>query len=239
MSESDTKTSAQHGSSHRRWYSFIKASVQYGSGRRFRWYSFETIISVMNSIGTAWVFVLLVIINLDIGGRAIFNHPIRGVPEIVAMSIVACVFLQIAHTLRVGRLTRSDLLMNWLKDKSPGLKSFLEGLYYSIGAALMAIFPSQSWSIWLGTAVMGLSLAAIFPTTFSFVGGKTQLSGKQNGLVWAAGSLGAMTLPWTIGRTFDHQGSLSMMSILLIVWTLALGLFFVITRTESEAESLH
>ncbi|CAB1079086.1 hypothetical protein D1AOALGA4SA_6803 [Olavius algarvensis Delta 1 endosymbiont] len=113
-------------------------------GNRPRWFSFEMIISVMNSIGTAWVFVLLVIINLDIGGRAIFNHPLRGVPEIVAMSIVACVFLQIAHTLKVGRLTRSDLLMNWLGVKYPGLKHFLEGLYYSIGAALMAILFKAS-----------------------------------------------------------------------------------------------
>ena len=125
MSESNTKVSVKQG-------------------RRRRWFSFETIISVMNSIGTAWVFVLLVIINLDIGGRAIFNHPIRGVPEIVAMSIVACVFLQIAHTLRVGRLTRSDLLMNWLKVKNPGFKNFLEGLYYSIGAILMAILFKAS-----------------------------------------------------------------------------------------------
>ena len=107
-------------------------------GRR-RWFSFEFIISVMNSIGTAWVFVLLVIINLDIGGRAIFNHPIRGVPEIVAMSIVACVFLQIAHTLKVGRLTRSDILMNWMQNRFSGLKHFLEGIYYLIGAGLMAI----------------------------------------------------------------------------------------------------
>ena len=79
---------------------------------RRRWFSYQAIISVMNSIGTAWVFVLLIIINLDIGGRALFNHPIRGVPEIVALSIVACVFLQIAHTLKVGRLTRSDILLN-------------------------------------------------------------------------------------------------------------------------------
>jgi len=97
----------------------------------------------MNSIGTAWVFVLLVIINLDIGGRAIFNHPIRGVPEIVAMSIVACVFLQIAHTLKVGRLTRSDMLMNWIKNKHPGLKNFLEGLYYSIGAGFNGHYYSR------------------------------------------------------------------------------------------------
>jgi len=105
-----------------------------------RRFSFELIISVMNSIGTAWVFVLLVIINLDIGGRAIFNHPIRGVPEIVAMSIVACVFLQIAHTLKVGRLTRSDILMNWLRTNHPGLKQALEGIYCFIGACLMAVF---------------------------------------------------------------------------------------------------
>lgn len=103
------------------------------------WFSFEFLISMMNSIGTAWVFVLLVIINLDIGGRAIFNHPIRGVPEIVAMSIVACVFLQIAHTLKVGRLTRSDILMNWLQVRHPRFKHIVEGVYHLIGAALMAI----------------------------------------------------------------------------------------------------
>ena len=73
-----------------------------------RWWL--SLISVMNSIGTAWVFVLLIIINLDIGGRAIFNHPIRGVPEIVSLSIVACVFLQIAHTLKVVAEHRGNIL---------------------------------------------------------------------------------------------------------------------------------
>ena len=107
-------------------------------------FSFGYVISVMNSIGTAWVFVLLVIINLDIGGRALFNHPIRGVPEIVSLSIVACVFLQIAHTLKMGRLTRSDLLLNRLEARRPGVKNFLEGVYYLIGAGLMAILLNAS-----------------------------------------------------------------------------------------------
>ena len=114
------------------------------TGPKLRRFSFEFVISMMNSVGTAWVFVLLIIINLDIGGRAIFNHPIRGVPEIVAMSIVACVFLQIAHTLKVGRLTRSDILLNWLNAKFPRLKQFLEGLYYLIGAGLMSVLLKAS-----------------------------------------------------------------------------------------------
>ncbi len=117
----------------------LDKNVSKKKGDWHSWFSFEFLISMMNSVGTAWVFVLLVIINLDIGGRAIFNHPIRGVPEIVAMSIVACVFLQIAHTLKVGRLTRSDILMNWMQVRHPRLKHVLEGVYYLIGAALMAI----------------------------------------------------------------------------------------------------
>ncbi len=93
----------------------------------------------MNGIGTIWVFILLVIINLDIGGRAIFNRPIRGVPEIVSMSIVALVFMQIAHTLRVGRLTRSDLMTNWLMRTRPRLGHFFEGVHHLVGSILFTV----------------------------------------------------------------------------------------------------
>lgn len=135
-----------------------------------RRFSFEAIISVMNSIGTAWVFVLLVIINLDIGGRALFNHPIRGVPEIVALSIVACVFLQIAHTLKVGRLTRSDLLLNWLQKTRPRLRQLLEGVYHLVGAGLMAILLyasvplfTQAWRIDEYVGAEGDFMAPVWP----------------------------------------------------------------------------
>lgn len=109
-----------------------------------RQFSFESVISIMNSIGTAWVFVLLVIINLDIGGRIFFNSPLRGVPEIVAMSIVACVFLQIAHTLKVGRLTRSEILLDALQKRLPKLRQFCEGIYHLVGACLLAVLFSAS-----------------------------------------------------------------------------------------------
>ena len=124
----------------------------------------------MNSIGTVWVFVLLVIINLDIGGRALFNHPVRGVPEIVALSIVACVFLQIAHTLKVGRLTRSDIVLNWLHTHHPNVKNFLEGLYLLIGAGLMAILLyssiplfTKAWRIDEYVGAQGDFMAPVWP----------------------------------------------------------------------------
>ena len=111
--------------------------------------AWNTLTKVMDSIGTAWVFVLLVIINLDIGGRAIFNHPIRGVPEIVSMSIVGCVFLQIAHTLKVGRLTRADTLLNLLGRKIPALAEFLNGIYHLVGAGLFALLLNASYPFFL------------------------------------------------------------------------------------------
>ena len=112
------------------------------SGRRR--FTFTTITSVMDSVGTVWVFVLLIIINMDIAGRAIFNHPIRGVPEIVALSIVALVFLQIAHTLGVGRLTRSEVLLGWLLRVRPRAGHVVQGIYHLIGAALFVILFNSS-----------------------------------------------------------------------------------------------
>lgn len=148
--------------------SVAKTSLPRANQRRR--FSYGLIISVMNSIGTAWVFVLLVIINLDIGGRALFNHPVRGVPEIVALSIVACVFLQIAHTLKVGRLTRSDILLNWLQSRHPTIKHMLEALYYLIGGCLMAILfkasiPlfSKAWRIDEYVGAQGDFMAPVWP----------------------------------------------------------------------------
>ena len=131
---------------------------------------FDLITSVMNSIGTAWVFVLLIIINLDIGGRALFNHPIRGVPEIVSLSIVACVFLQIAHTLKVGRLTRSDIFLNWLDKKNPKLGYALKGFYHLVGAGLMVLLFNASlplfnkaWRLDLYVGAEGDFMAPVWP----------------------------------------------------------------------------
>ena len=106
------------------------------AGRRL---TYQSVTSAMNSIGTVWVFVLLVIINLDIGGRAIFNHPIRGVPEVVSMGIVALVFIQLAHTLSVGRLTRSEVLIGWLIRARPRLGNVVDGIFHLVGATLMVI----------------------------------------------------------------------------------------------------
>lgn len=110
---------------------------------------FDAVTSTMNSIGTMWVFVLLILINLDIFSRILFNFPIRGVPEIVSLSIVALVFLQIAHTLKVGRLTRSESALKLLKPKFPKFTAILESAFHLIGAVLFWIILYGSYPLFL------------------------------------------------------------------------------------------
>lgn len=95
--------------------------------------------ALMNSLGTFWIFVLLILINIDIVGRTLFNSPVRGVTEIVSMTIVACVYLQLAHAINVGRLTRSDIILGRLERPHPKVKLALEFCYNGVGAVILVI----------------------------------------------------------------------------------------------------
>ena len=68
----------------------------------------DCVLTVMNTIGSLWTFVLMVMIDTDAFSRTLFTHPIHGVNELVEMSIVAIIFMQLGDATRKGWLTRSD-----------------------------------------------------------------------------------------------------------------------------------
>lgn len=73
----------------------------------------------LNALGSLMILGLMLLINADIIGRTGFNAPVRGVTELVSLSIVGIVFLQLADTLRCGRFTRADMLLDRLKRTQP------------------------------------------------------------------------------------------------------------------------
>jgi TRAP-type mannitol/chloroaromatic compound transport system permease small subunit len=101
--------------------------------------SLGTVTGVLNAVGTIWIFFLMVLINSDVVGRAAFNTPVLGVPEMVQFSIVGIVFLQLAHTLRIGALTRSDVLLGALLRRRPRLGHAFQVVYHLTGAVLFAL----------------------------------------------------------------------------------------------------
>jgi TRAP-type mannitol/chloroaromatic compound transport system permease small subunit len=111
--------------------------------------SFEGLLSLLNSIGTLWIFVLMVVISIDVIGRTAFNSPLPGVLELVRLSIVAIVFIQLGHTLRAGRITRADHLIVKLQQRWPRFGFGLQGLFEIAGTAVFVVLFQASLPLFL------------------------------------------------------------------------------------------
>lgn len=119
------------------------AAVSYGGP--LPW-GLHRLTGAMNALGTLWIAALMVLINLDVVGRNLLSRPLDGVPEIVALSIVGIVFLQLADTLREGRFTRADVLLDRLARTRPALGDALHAVFHVVGAALMGVILWASWN---------------------------------------------------------------------------------------------
>lgn len=100
---------------------------------------FSRLLGAMNALGTVWIFLLMVLINADILGRELFSAPVRGTTELLALSIVGIVFLQLGHALMSGRMTRSDMVIENLLTKRPRIGRALQGIFNLLGAVFLVI----------------------------------------------------------------------------------------------------
>lgn len=108
--------------------------------------AFDRLFSAMNAMGTIWILGLMVLINLDVIGRNLMNAPVRGVTEMVSLSIVGIVFLQLADTLRSGRFTRAEVLLEYLRRKNPQVCDAVQAVFHLTGLALMVVILLASWT---------------------------------------------------------------------------------------------
>ncbi len=119
-----------------------------GSGwvRRIR-ATADAISNALNVIGTLLILGLVILVNADVLGRNLFLAPISGVPEIVSMSIVAIVFLQVSQAFRMGRFTRTDAVLDAIANRSPRLRAAVELIYVAFALALVWLLLSASWPL--------------------------------------------------------------------------------------------
>ena len=119
-----------------------RPATSYGTALPF---GLHRVTGAMNALGTLWIGALMVLINADVVGRNLFASPVPGVPEMVALSIVGIVFLQLADTLHSGRFTRADILLDRLALTAPRAHDALHALFHSVGALLMLVILWASW----------------------------------------------------------------------------------------------
>ena len=131
-----------------------RANPSNGPGWR-RFLTFEALVSGLNSLGSLWIAVLMVVIIVDIVGRTALSMPLRGVPELVKLSIVAIVFIQLGHTLRSGRMTRSDGLLRISRTRMPRLSHAMTLLFNLVGAGLFALVFHASYPFFVEAWITG------------------------------------------------------------------------------------
>ena len=83
----------------------------------------------MNAAGSVWILLLILLVSADALGRSFFLYPIVGTTEMVTLSIVGIVFLQLADTVRGARLTRADSFLGVLRTLRPRAAAALEVLF--------------------------------------------------------------------------------------------------------------
>lgn len=91
----------------------------------------------------------MLLVNVDVIGRNVLNQPVSGVPELVTMSVVAIVFLQIAYAFEQGHLTRTVALLGYIERRSLRIRALLEiVLCFVAGAVTLQLFLA-SWPLFL------------------------------------------------------------------------------------------
>ena len=155
----------------------------------------------MNSAGALWILALMLLICADVAGRYLFNAPIKGAAEMVGYSIVTAVFLQMASTLRAGRFTRIELLIEPLEARRPGAAHVLNAVYRLVGAAVFAGIAGATWpklrEAWANdeiTGTPGVFVFLIWPFLAAIVLGAAVTAAEF--LVQFAGAAGRAARTW-------------------------------------------
>lgn len=100
------------------------------------------VMASLNIIGAIWVMLIMLLITVDVCGRAFFNAPLFGVPEIVKISVVGLVWCQMAHTLKIGAHLRSTILVDRMP---PGARRVIEIISCLMGALMFALIVYSGW----------------------------------------------------------------------------------------------
>ena len=100
---------------------------------------FDRLVVGMNALGSFWILLLVLLVTGDALGRTFLNHPIAGTHEMIQISVVGIVFLQLADTIRTGRLTRSDSILGIVNLQWPRVGAGMQCAFYLLGATFMGI----------------------------------------------------------------------------------------------------
>lgn len=167
---------------------------------------FRRLISLMNGAGVVWIFALMFLISADIIGRRFFDRPILGVAEMVSLSLVASLFLQLAFAIHHQRLTRAEFLFERLESRDPKLAGDWAGVLALVALAMclaIAIGIAPDFVRALRTSeyagVEGLFAVQVWPIKFCILLGSIVAAAECGRRAWLDfHTVGASASRWMV-----------------------------------------
>ena len=92
--------------------------------------AFTFLLSVVSS---TWIFAIMALVCIDVAMRNVLNAPISGVAEFIALSVPACVFLQLPSAIAQHRLMRAEMAIESLEAFRPRVAALFNAVFMLIG----------------------------------------------------------------------------------------------------------
>jgi len=112
----------------------------------------EKVFFTFQGLCSAWLFVLMMLISIDVFGRVIFNRPFRGTPELVSFSIVIIAFLELPYVLMTDRQIRITLLYDKVGPMGKDIINLISSL---LGVVLFIMLIRSSMNGFLRAVRIG------------------------------------------------------------------------------------
>ena len=129
---------------------------------------FGRLIDGLNAAGSLVIAAVMLLMCADVLLRNLLNHPLDGVAELVATSIIVIVFLQLPSTLRHGRMSRADLFIDPFIQTHPVAGKRLRALFSLAGIFACGVIAYASWPMlaraWNDSEFFGVEGVFTFPT---------------------------------------------------------------------------
>ena len=180
---------------------------------------------------TLMVLCFILYVGAEVGyGNWIYAYAVRlGLyTEITANSLNSAFW---------GFFTLGRLLAIWISTRlRPLTILYLDfaGCILSIG--LILLFRDSSTLLWIGSVLLGVSFASIFPTFITLSEERMHVTGTVTGWFLVGGSIGGMIVPVLIGQTFDRFGPTSMIAIVFSTIVLNLIALVLFTKVSVKAQ---
>lgn len=125
------------------------------------------VVRALLACAAAIIFLLGFLVCADVFGRAIFNSPVKGAPEMVSMSIVIICFLLAGYSVQSGGMIYTDVV---------------SGLFGVRGRALAQLLSAVLGIVFFGIVVWG----SYEPTLHAIASGEYEGEGALRVPAWPA-----------------------------------------------------